>query len=106
MNKYTHNKSMVLTHFLFRPFFILSVTILAGCSVYKSPDRKDFDSLVVAQNFANLKVTGCANESIRVFATEAKLISADSSLWVYKINDEYFIESDNSEGAYCLYENI
>lgn len=97
---------MILAQSLGRLFFILSVTILAGCSVYKSPDRKDFDSLVVAQNFANLKVTGCSSESIRKFATEATLIAPDSSLWQYKINDEYFIESDNLEGAYCLYENI
>lgn len=93
-----------------RLFFILGLIILAGCSVYKSPDRKDFDTLVVAQNFANLKVTGCSTESVREFATEAKLLSRDTapdnSLWQYKINDDYFIESDNLEGAYCLYENI
>ncbi len=91
-------------------FFIIGFIILCGCSIYKSPDRKDFDSLVVAQNLANLKVTGCSAASVREFATEAKLISRDNppnnSLWQYKINDEYIIESDTLEGAYCLYENI
>lgn len=91
-------------------FFVLGFTIICGCSIYKSPDRKDFDSLVVAQSLANLKITGCSTQSIREFATEAKLISHDNlpniSLWQYKINEEYIIESDNSEGAYCLYENI
>lgn len=97
---------MFLIQLLFRLFYILGLFILFGCSVYKSPDRKDFDSLLVAQNLANLKVLSCSSASLRDFATEAVLLSANNSLWQYKINDEYIIESDTSEGAYCLYENI
>ena len=97
-----------------RPFFILVVSIISGCSVYKSPDRKDFDSLVVTQSFQNLKVVSCSPASVRDYATETTLLSPNASpndlpnilLWQYKIDDEYFIESDNLEGAYCLYENI
>ena len=97
---------MISVQSRFRLFFILSVTIFSGCSVYKSPDRKEFDSLVVTQNFANLKVTACSSDSVRQFATEATPLAPDNSVWQYKINDEYIIESDNLEGAYCLYENI
>ncbi len=102
---------MFLTQSLLRLFFILGFTLLCGCSIYKSPDRKDFDLLVVAQNLANLKVTGCSAASVREFATEAKLISRgppplNNFLWQYKINDTYIIESDTFEGVYCLYENI
>ena len=101
---------MLLIQSFRRIFFIIGLTILSGCSVYKSPDRKDFDSLVVAQNFAKLKVVSCSSESIKEFATEASLLSAETSLnnslWQYRINDDYFIESDTLEGAYCLYESI
>lgn len=88
---------------------------VTSCSVYKSPDRKDFESYTVAANtLQNLKPLDCSYSSLKEFSTDSKLISVHNSsldgesvlLWKYLINHQTVFESDNLKGVYCIYEKI
>lgn len=101
-------KSSVLS---FIPTFFLSL-FLFSCSVYKSPDRKVFESRISNFDVQNLKLLQCSETSIKDFATASRLVNVDHSLddpefmWEYQINDRSVFESNKSKGTYCIYENI
>jgi len=96
--------------------------ILSSCTVYKSPDRKDFESATAGFKVQSLKESLCTDKSVKSLAETSRLVSvleasqqSDSAydstydsvfLWEYQINGQSVFESNNSNGLYCIYENI
>lgn len=96
-------------------YFPLIVIILSSCTIYRSPDRKDFESSSAGFNIQNLKPLGCSHRSIGELSTSSKLVSVLNSvtaanesvfLWEHQINSRSVFESNNLDGVYCIYENI
>lgn len=97
--------------FLVRPLrhllFTILLLLLVGCSIYKSPDRKDLEATVTG-----LSALHCSDQSLRPYSSESKIIYTTNSasngtlefLWEYRIDNQTVIESDNLEGVFCLYE--
>jgi hypothetical protein len=85
---------------------------LTNCTIYRSPDRKDFESDSSQFHVQNLKASGCSATSVRSQAEASKLVTMDSKLgsgdsrflWEYRIQDESVFESDNLKGVYCVFE--
>ncbi len=85
---------------------------LTNCTVYRSPERKQFESDTPGFLAQNLKPLGCSNSTVRAQAQSSKLIlvyqSANSEnqfLWEYLISNKSYFESDNLSGVYCAFEN-
>lgn len=85
---------------------------LSSCNLYKSEDRKDFESEATGFRLASLRTAGCAYGSVRTRARAAKLLTVmpqgtDSVLlWEYRMADGRSVfEADNLKGVYCRYEN-
>ena len=85
---------------------------LSNCTVYRSPERKQFESDAPGFMVQNLKAMGCSNSSIRSKANSSKLITIyqaankeNQFLWEYLINSSSYFESDNFSGVYCDFEN-
>ena len=99
-------------YFLFlNPLFLTILflsPLLTSCSVYKSPDRKDFESSHSDFRVQNLKMIGCSANSVKDFATVTRLISYSETesqiIWEHQIDDQIIFESNNLKGIYCLYE--
>ena len=99
---------------LIRSALVLSACILSSCTVYRSPDRKDFESGAASFKVQNLQASECSHTSIKTQATASKLVNiikADSEnesafLWEHLVNDQSIFESDNLKGNFCIYENI
>lgn len=101
---------------------LLFNSLLMSCSIYKSPDRKTFESTQSHFNAQNLKMTTCASTSVQKFATSSRLVtiltensSVNSTInstteshfiWEHQIDNQIIFESNNLKGTYCLYENI
>ena len=95
-----------------RAFLILSFFLFSNCTIYRSPERKDFESDAPGFVAKNLKQLGCSNTSMQKKASSTKLITifqgpkSDSHfLWEYLIDGESYFESDNLKGVYCAFEN-
>jgi hypothetical protein len=94
---------------------ILLITIsiaLNSCTIYRSPDRKDFESLSASFKVTSLKTLSCSENSVKSLALASRLISVENSdlnksvfLWEHNINNQPVFESDDLNGTYCLYEN-
>ena len=91
---------------------ILSLSILSNCTIYRSPERKDFESESPGFSVQNLKKISCRNTSVKSKADSSKLITVIRStkldshfLWEYLIQGESYFESDNLKGVYCAFEN-
>ncbi len=91
---------------------ILSFLLFSNCTIYRSPERKDFESDAPGFAVQNLKQLGCRNASVQSKANSKKLITviqgakSDSHfLWEYLIEGESYFESDNLKGVYCAFEN-
>lgn len=87
---------------------------LSACNLYRSEDRKDFESNSASFHVKNLKISGCSLNSVRSYATASKLITVSSGgydrqdsvfLWEHQINNQSVFETDNLKGTYCLYDN-
>jgi hypothetical protein len=93
-------------------FIILFFLALCGCTIYKSSDRKKFETDTATVNVNHLSLINCASHSIQNEAQASKLVSIINSshdgdsvyLWEHVINDASFLETDNLKGVYCLYE--
>lgn len=92
-------------------FILPFIFLLASCSVYKSPDRKDFESTQPAFTATTLQLLDCADTSVKRFSENSKIVKISSQgnnhsvLWEHVINGKSFFETDNLKGTYCLYEN-
>lgn len=91
----------------------------AGCTIYRSPQRKEFESESAQFRVQSLKLAGCGYQSIRGKASSKRLVtilqnrnssvyngSGESEfLWEYIVHENSVFESDNLKGVYCVYEN-
>ena len=84
--------------------FLLITTsiVLNSCTIYRSPDRKDFESLAASFEVASLKTLSCSENSVKSLAQASRLISVENSdlsksvfLWEHNINDQPVFESDD-----------
>lgn len=81
--------------------------IISSCSIYRSPDRKEFESESPQFKAQNLKLKSCSNQSLRPQATQSRLITflEETSLWEHIITEQSYFESANlKNGEYCIYE--
>ncbi len=89
-----------------------SLITLTHCTIYRSPDRKEFESDSSQFHAQNLVPQSCSRQSIKALAEASRLITivqAKSSsesqfLWEYRIQHESVFESDNLKGVYCVFE--
>lgn len=106
---------------IFRIIFLANLLlILSSCTIYKSSDRKDYES---AQNtsaeklfkLSQLKPTQCSSESLRPQALLSKLVqikeSLNTSIFIWEVHipniygsTDIYYESQNELNEYCLYE--
>ncbi|MBC7742368.1 MAG: hypothetical protein H7061_09230 [Bdellovibrionaceae bacterium] len=92
---------------------LLTIALLPQCTIYRSPDRKEFESESATFKTQNLVPLGCSANSVRPKADSSRLITiarGESSpdarfLWEYKIANVSVFESDNLKGVYCVYAN-
>lgn len=102
---------MGLIHYLSLTLFF---AVLSSCTVYKSADRKQFETDYTTPRLTSLELIHCSGQSIEPKATTSRIISifeqtpsGDSVfLWEHKINSatSYF-ETNDLKGTYCVYEN-
>ncbi|MBC7419502.1 MAG: hypothetical protein H7328_02125 [Bdellovibrio sp.] len=86
---------------------------LTNCTIYRSPDRKDFESESSQFRTQNLVSIGCSGQTMRLQASATRLVTIlpnnqtneSEFLWEYRIQDKSYFESDNFKGAYCVFEN-
>ena len=86
----------------------LSSTIM-GCTVYRSPERKDFEAEYADFKVKNLKIKSCSSRSVIQQATASKLIYMEPenySIWEHQVNSASLFESNNFKGEYCIYEYV
>ncbi len=90
-------------------FTTLSSLALSGCTVYRSPERKDFESEYTGFKVKNLQIQSCSHESVIVHATASKLVYIEPekySIWEHQVKQVSVFESNNFKGEYCIYEYI
>jgi hypothetical protein len=98
-------------------FFVFLMSF-ASCTIYRSPQRKEFESESSQFRVQNLKLVEINHQSIRSKATSKHLVTVlqNSSysdhntlesefLWEYIVNNNSIFESDNLKGVYRVYEN-
>ena len=91
----------------------LTALILTNCTIYRSPQRKEFESEFPTFKAQNLSQKSCSNTSLRNQAHAARLAhifvdssSEDQFLWEYIIEQKSFFETDNLKGIYCVFESV
>jgi hypothetical protein len=92
--------------------YVFTAILFSGCTVYRSSDRKRFESENSTAHINNLVTESCSNTSIRNWAQASKLIKIYTSshdggsvfLWEHVVDDISYLETDNLKGVYCLYE--
>lgn len=92
--------------------FSLCFSALTACSLYRSEDRKDFESAQEDFKLQSLNLTGCSYSTYRPAARAQNLVSVFTEpqtgdsvfLWEYRLeNGQTVFEADNLKGTYCLY---
>lgn len=88
--------------------FTASLAFLnAGCTVYRSPERKDFEAEYTNFKVKNLKIKSCSHQSVIQQATASKLVYIEPekySIWEHQVDSASLFESNNFKGDYCIYE--
>lgn len=101
--------------YLFKIITLFCIAIIfSACTIYKSPDRKNFESDYASFKIQNLTESLCTYVSIKGTAEASKLVTIVKTtsdhesvfLWEYQVNGQNVFESDNLKGVYCVYENI
>lgn len=99
---------MRTSRFLINLFFILLST-LVSCTIYQSPERKEFESEAPQFKIQNFKKTeNCTTESVESFSTQSRYIGTldDVFIWEHHLQDQGVIfegyTTQNKE--YCIYE--
>jgi hypothetical protein len=86
---------------------------IVNCTIYQSPDRKEFETESPRFRTQNLTKIECNDRSLQSSADSKKLVDVmtisetneTEFLWELKINDHSVFESENLKGAYCVYES-
>lgn len=88
---------------------------LLGCTVYRSPQRKDFESEYSGFQAQNLKQVACSDQTqispqsskrlVTVLEQKSPNTKTTNSvyIWEYIQNDQSLYESDNLKGEFCAY---
>jgi len=92
--------------------FVFAAFLITGCTVYKSSDRKRFETDTSSAHINNLVTESCSSTSIRDYAQASKLVKIYTSshdggsvfLWEHIVDNISYLETDNLKGVYCLYE--
>jgi hypothetical protein len=83
-----------------------------GCSLYKSPDRKDFESVFGSLSAGKLNPLSCSDRSIASANAVIGSFSQSGSsetLLIRKVKTDsgpVLLESDNLQGTYCVYRQL
>lgn len=94
--------------------FSMCFSVLTACSLYRSEDRKDFESAKESFSLKSLSLAGCSYSTYRPTARAQKLVSVFTEpqtgdsvfLWEYRLtNGRSVFEAENLKGTYCLYES-
>ncbi len=96
-----------------RLLLFFTIAFLSSCSVYRSPERKEFESDSPQFRAQNLSKVSCSNSSARSKASASRLITVYKSsptsdnqfLWEYIIDQNSVFESDNLGGVYCAFQH-
>ncbi len=99
-------KTILLLTFIFSTF--------QSCTIYRSPERKDFESAAPQFRAQNLKPLGCSNSSLRNKASASRLVTVykklpkleNNFLWEYIIDQHTYFEADNLNGTYCTFTSL
>ena len=100
-------RNMISNFIIFITTF--SLLVLSSCTVYRSPERKDFESEYQGFKVKNLQIKSCSPESVIQQATASKLVYIEPekySIWEHQVNQTSVFESNNFKGEYCIYEYI
>lgn len=84
---------------------ILLGLFLQSCQVYKSPERKEFESERPQFQVQNLqKTTSCSSTSKSTVAQAGRVVYENETERVseYIIFNESIFESENLQGEYCV----
>ncbi len=87
--------------------YLILLLFIQSCSIYKSPDRKEFESESPNFKVQNLQKKSCSNKSLQSTASQSRLITTwdNASLWEHIINNQSKFESANfKNGEFCIYE--
>lgn len=94
----------------------LITLLIVSCTIYRSPERKDFESEYPQFKVQSLARLSCSNESVIQQAISTRLITIkmdELSIWEHlvpiKLSDnttevKSIFESNNFKGEYCIYE--
>lgn len=98
---------------------LLSLYLLTSCTIYTSSDRKKFETenatISTTENFAidlnSLQAVSCGQDSLSQKSEASKLVNilTDENnqsvfLWQHIVDGFSYLETDNLNGAYCIYE--
>ena len=96
---------IVVTSFF---FLIVGTT---SCSIYQSPERKEFESEAPQFKIQNFKKTeSCSSKSVEIFSTQSRYIGTLNEVFIWEHhleNQEVIFEgytTNNKE--YCIYEYV
>lgn len=88
---------------------LIFTAILTSCVIYKSPERKDFESEYATFNVNNLSLLSCSGESVIANATASRLVYIHpnkNSIWEHIVNSQSIFESNNFQGEFCVYHYL
>ncbi len=97
------------SHYILVFFTALSLLSFSSCTVYRSPERKDFEAEYTDFKVQNLQIKSCSNTSVIPHASASKLVYIEPekySIWEHQVNQASVFESNNFKGEYCIYEYI
>ncbi len=90
------------------PLIFIMFIGLSACTVYRSPERKDFEAEYNQFKVQNLKIKSCSGQSVIKEATASKMVYQDpeNSIWEHQVSSASVFESNNFKGEYCIYDYI
>lgn len=86
---------------------VLFFIFLSSCTIYRSPERSDFESEYQQLKVQNLTVQSCSKKSVAQFASASKMVyiaPENYLIWEHIIDHASVYESNNFKGDYCIYE--
>ncbi len=85
---------------------------LSSCTVYRSPERHDFENEYPQYKSENittqLRLISCSKESVASYASSSRIVYAEPAQFVLSehiINHSLVLESYNLKGDFCIYED-
>lgn len=81
-------------------------SLFVSCTIYRSPERKEFESQNPNFKVQNLKLNSCADKSVAARAAASRLVTIqdDVAMWEHVVDNTSKFESNNNKGEFCLYD--